>query len=97
MKSMIGLSVAGFMAFFWFLVLCWRFVPDVIRFLRKRPLHDPVSFWAVARYMADWGQHTKRNPSPWIAVLFACGLVLCALLFGFVAISTLIHVMAKAG
>lgn len=68
--------------FFWFLAFSCVLVPDVIRFFRKRPLRDPGSFWTLARYYADIGEHWKNKPQPWIAVLFAmfflAGTVVCA-------------------
>lgn len=46
-----------------------RLLPDALRIIRRRPVRDPVTVNGFARYMADFGEHWKKKPRPWIYVV----------------------------
>ena len=74
------------MVFLGTLYYSWHLVPDVVRYLRRRPLRDPVSFWAIARYTADLGDHCKHKPQILWPILLGVFLSFMTILFGCVVV-----------
>ena len=91
----VDLTLCGF-GFLWGLIWSCALVPDVIRFFRKQPMKDPVSFFGIARYIADWGEHWKHKTMPWITVVLAFWCVLCTVISGFMAMIMLAQVIAQS-